>query len=261
MDYQYFIYEKKNRLAYITINRPEVMNAMHRIAGQELTQILSDFRDDPEVWVAIITGAGDRAFSTGNDLKYTASHPEEAGRNRGQRINAGLTGGHFDCWKPIIAAVNGYALGGGFELALACDIIVAAEHARFGLPEPRVGLIAGGGGIHRLPRQIPFKMAMDLLLTARQITAQEAYRLGLVAEVVPADQLMAAAEKRAEMILECAPLSIRATKQAAMIGIGMPLELALDHNYSMVLAYRASEDIIEGPRAFAEKRKPNWKGR
>ena len=165
------------------------------------------------------------------------------------------------CWKPIIAAVNGYALGGGFEMALACDIIIAADHARVGLPEPRVGLMAGAGGVHRLPRMIPQKVAMGYILTGRHMTAQEALRWGIVNEVVPAAELMPTAMKWAGEILECAPLSIRASKQAAMMGLGHPLDIALAMNYTENTRLRRSEDIVEGPRAFAEKRKPNWQAR
>jgi enoyl-CoA hydratase/carnithine racemase len=165
------------------------------------------------------------------------------------------------CWKPILAAVNGYALGGGFEMALACDIIIAADHARLGLPEPRVGLMAGAGGVHRLPRMIPQKIAMGYILTGRHMTAQDAHRLGVVNEVVPLPQLMPTALKWAGEILECAPLSIRASKQASLMGLGHPLDLALRMSYTEAERMRRSEDTVEGPRAFAEKRKPNWKAR
>jgi enoyl-CoA hydratase/carnithine racemase len=146
-------------------------------------------------------------------------------------------------------------------MALACDIIVAADHARFGLPEPRVGLAALAGGVHRLPRQIPLKVAMGYMLTGKHMTAQEAQRLGIVNEVVPLKDLMPTAERWASEILECAPLSVRATKQAAMMGLGLPLDLALARSYSATQDMLYSEDVREGPKAFAEKRKPNWKGK
>jgi enoyl-CoA hydratase/carnithine racemase len=161
----------------------------------------------------------------------------------------------------MIAAVNGFALGGGFEMALSCDIIVAADHARLGLPEPRVGLAAMAGGVHRLPRQIPMKIAMGYMLTGRHMTAQEALRLGIVNEVVPLKDLMTTAERWANEILECAPLSVRATKQAAMMGLGLPLDQALAGSYPALAQMMHSEDVKEGPKAFAEKRKPNWKGK
>ncbi|MBI4298181.1 MAG: enoyl-CoA hydratase/isomerase family protein [Chloroflexi bacterium] len=259
MAYQYILYEKRERIAHVTINRPEVRNAMHPPANQELAEILHDFRDDPEVWVAILTGAGDKAFSAGMDLKYSA---EQQGRPRSSQSAPlpGLTSG-FVCWKPIIAAVNGFAMGGGLETALACDIIIAADHAQFALPEPRVGLTAGAGGMHRLPRQVPLKQAMGMLLTGRRINAQEAFRIGLVNEVVPFPELMPAAERWAKEILECAPLSVRASKQVAMSSLGWPLEVSMSRTFDGQRAASESEDSKEGPRAFAEKRSPQWKGR
>ena len=209
--------------------------------------------------MGILTGAGDRAFSAGNDLRFTAEH----GRDMVRFAETGFGGltKRMTCSKPILAAINGYALGGGFEMALACDIIVAADHARLGLPEPRVGLMAGAGGVHRLPRMIPQKIAMGYILTGRHMTAQEAHRLGVVNEVVPFAELMPTTMKWAHEILECAPLSIRASKQAAMQGLGHPLDIALSLQFPDAEAMRRSEDMVEGPRAFAEKRKPNWKAR
>jgi len=261
--YQYAIYEKKDRIAYVTINRPEVMNALHAPAHQELWDIWCDFRDDPQVWVAIIIGAGDRAFSAGNDLKYHAEQFAQ-GSYFPRLLPPGGFGGitnRFDCWKPIIAAVNGYALGGGFEIVLACDIAIAAEHTRFGLPEPTVGLMAAAGGAQRLPRQVPQKIAMGMMLTGRQITAQEAYRIGLVNEVVPLVELMPTAERWAQEILECAPLAVRASKQASTMGLELPLEAAISNQYYAFQQMLFSEDAMEGPKAFAEKRRPIWKGR
>ena len=258
MAYQFFIYEKKGRIAYVTINRPEVMNALNEPAFVEAWDIWNDFRDDPEVWVAIITGAGERAFSAGYDLKGQA-----AGGKRAPWPPGGFAGitNHFDCPKPIIAAVNGYALGGGLETALACDIAVAAEHARFGLPEPTVGGLAGAGGIHRLPRQIPLKIAMGMILTGRHITAQEAYRVGLVNEVVPLEELMPCAERWAQDILRCAPLSVRSSKEASMKGLDLPLSAAMNCSWYVQQTMRDSGDGMEGAKAFLEKREPQWKGR
>jgi enoyl-CoA hydratase/carnithine racemase len=260
MAYQYVIYEQRNHIAYVTLNRPEVMNSLHPPCHDELSEIWNDFHANPDLWVAILTGAGERAFSAGNDLKYTAEHGRE---QRARPMPKGGFGGitaRFDLFKPIIAAVNGWAMGGGCELALASDIVIAADHARFGLPEPRVGLIAGAGGVHRLPRQIGLKQAMGMILTGKPIDAPTALRLGLVNEVVPMSELMSTAERWAREIMECAPLAVRASKEAAMIGLDLPLETAWRRSYDQFQAHMASEDFVEGPRAFAEKRTPSWKG-
>jgi dehydration protein DpgD len=247
---EFIRYEKRGHLAWVTIDRPQVMNALHPPCHDELEAIWNDFAADPELWVAVLTGAGDRAFSAGNDLKWTAEH---AGRL--PPMPPGGFGGivnRFDLTKPIIAAVNGFALGGGFELVLACDVVIAAEHARFGLPEPKVGLM----------RQIPLKLAMGMMLTGEHIDARRAHELGVVNEVVPAAELAAAAARFAERILECSPLSVRATKQAALASLDRPLAEAIGvQQYPAVLELFRSEDCREGPLAFAQKRKPEWKGR
>jgi len=258
MAYEYIMYEKKDRIAYITMNRPEVLNALHAPAHCEMYEAFCDFRDDPGVWVAILTGAGDRAFSAGNDLKYQA-----AGAPLGRKMPPGGFGGitrDFECFKPIIAAVNGYALGGGVEIVLACDIIIAADHARFGVPEPHVGLNCDTA-LRRMPRQIPLKLAMGLILTGRHITAQEAYRIGMVNEVVPLKEVMPCVEGWAADIVRGAPLSVRSSKEAVMKSMDVPLQEGLSTDYPLSRAMRESEDIIEGPKAFAEKRPPVWKGR
>jgi len=257
MQLEFVQYEKRGRIAYVTMNRPAVMNALHPPAHEELDAVWNDFAADPECWVAILTGAGDKAFSAGNDLKWTVQH----GMPRMPRSGFAALTARFDLVKPIIAAVNGFALGGGLEIALACDLIVAADHATLGLPEPKVGLMAAAGGVHRLPRQIPLRIAMGMLLTGRPLTAADALRYGLVNEVVPKSELMTAATRWAEAIAECAPLSVQASKQAALGGLGLPLEEALGKSFPAVNKLFASEDAKEGPRAFAEKRKPVWKNR
>ena len=250
--------EKEGRLTIVTIERPDVMNALHPPGNFELAEAFDDFAADPEQWVAIITGAGDRAFSAGNDLKYQASGGKMGGPKSGF---AGLTA-RFDNSKPVIAAVNGLAMGGGFEIALACDLIIASENAIFALPEPRVGLAALAGGIHRLPREIGMKQAMGMLLTGRRVPAAEGQQLGFVNEVVPKGQALTAAKQWAVQILECAPISVRASKEAAMQGLAAEsLEAAIKGRYDQIAALYASEDFIEGPRAFSEKRPPNWKGK
>jgi crotonobetainyl-CoA hydratase len=257
MTFEFIRAEKRDHVLFVTLNRPEVMNSLHPAAHEELDRCWNDFAADVECWVAVLTGAGEKAFSAGNDLKWTAQH----GLPRMPRSGfAGLTS-RFDLVKPIIAAVNGFALGGGLEIALACDVVVAAEHATLGLPEPRVGLMAAAGGVHRLPRHIPLKIAMGMMLTGKPITAAEGHRLGLVNEVVPAAQLMEAAERWARTIAECSPMSVQATKQAAMEGLKKPLPEAMFDHYSAVDALWASDDSKEGPRAFAEKRAPRWTGR
>ena len=258
MDLKYIKYEKKDHLAYITFNRPEVMNAMHPPCHLEMDSVWDDFVADRNLWVAIVTGAGDKAFSAGNDLKYTAA-TRRAVRRAARAVLPELPRA-IDINKPIIAAVNGFALGGGCEIALACDIIIAADHARFGLPEPRVGLMAGAGGVHRLPRHIPLKIAMGMMMTGRHITAAEAHRWGLANEVVPLKDLIATAENWAAEIMECSPLSIQASKEAAYQRPPSVASGGAQPDQSGDQETLHSKDLIEGPRAFAEKRKPNWKG-
>ena len=261
MPYQFIRYEKRRRVVYVTIDRPECLNALHAPASAEIREAFADFREDAEALVAVLTGSGERAFCAGDDLKYHAENrrPGEAYPDAARTPFGGITA-DFTCWKPIIAAINGYALGGGMELAMACDIIVAAEHAQLGLPEPRMGVAAGTGAVYFLPRHVPKKIAMGLLLTGRRISAKEAYRIGLVNEVVPSKELMDAAERWAGEILECAPLAVRATKQMAIEGLGMPLEQAMRQTYSEWERAKASDDYAEGPKAFAEKRRPVWRG-
>jgi enoyl-CoA hydratase/carnithine racemase len=262
MSYDHVIYDKRGHVAYVTLNRPERMNALDNHSHRELIEIFDDFAADPDAWVAIITGAGERAFCAGNDLKATA----RASANGKKRVDpssrfAAITRG-YGCPKPLIAAVNGVAAGGGFEIALACDIVVAADTARFGLPEPRVGLIAGAGGIHRLTRQIPLKQAMGMLMTGRLVPAGEGYRLGFVNEVVPAAELISAAERWAQEILECSPLLLQLTKEAARDGYGLHVDDAIARDWERrIPRMLASQDYVEGPRAFAEKRRPAWSGR
>ncbi|MCA3734191.1 MAG: enoyl-CoA hydratase/isomerase family protein [Phenylobacterium sp.] len=260
MAYEHIRVDREGHVTIITLNRPDVMNALHSPAHFEMHEVLDAFAADPDQWVGIITGAGDRAFSAGNDLKHQATGGEMRIPPTGF---AGLTS-RFDLNKPLIAAVNGVAMGGGFEIALACDIIVASEAAVFALPEPRVGLAALAGGLHRLPRAIGVKRAMGMILTGRRVSAAEGEALGFVNEVVPAGELMAAARRWAAQIAELSPMSIRASKEAVFKGLDEPtLEAAIrgQNRYPAVSALFTSEDFVEGPMAFSQKRAPNWKGR
>lgn len=255
-EYRFCTVEDDGPVRVVTLNRPEVLNALHSEAHLELEQVWDEFAARADLWVGIVTGAGERAFSAGNDLKVQA-----AGK-RGQGAKTGFAGlcNRFDLDKPLIAAVNGVAMGGGFEIALACDIIIASENAIFALPEPRVGLIAGAGGVHRLPRMIPQKQAMGMILTGRRVPAAEGKSLGFVNEVVPEGQALIAAKRWAALILECSPMAIRASKQSAYRGLDAPsLAEAMRTSYPAQAANMQSQDWIEGPKAFAEKRKPNWR--
>ena len=262
--YEFCKVEREGRLTIVTLNRPEVMNALHAPAHLELAEVFDQFAADPEQWVAIVTGAGERAFSAGNDLKVTAAGGGSAASL--PRHGSGFAGlvSRFDLEKPLIAAVNGIAMGGGFEIALACDLIIASEAAVFALPEPRVGLAALAGGLHRLPREIGTKRALGMILTARRVSAAEGKELGFVNEVVPAAQLMTRAKELAKQIMELSPMSVRASKQAVYRGLdeaSVADALKNQNNYPAVAAMYRSEDLREGPKAFAEKRAPQWKGK
>jgi crotonobetainyl-CoA hydratase len=258
-DYQHVLVEPDGAILWITINRPVSLNALNPLAHREMSAALDTFAGDPELHVAVITGAGDRAFSVGSDLKARAETNADDHPPTGF---AGLTH-RFDLAKPVIAAVNGLAVGGGVEIVLACDLAIAADHAEFALPEPRVGLAAlGGGGLQRLARTLPLKQAMDLVLTGRRISALEAKAMGLVNDAVPRTELRARTRQVAEMIIEGAPLAVEASKQVVLQSREMAsLEAALYARYPAAEHMLASEDAKEGQRAFVEKRKPRWQGR
>jgi crotonobetainyl-CoA hydratase len=260
MPYEFIKVEREDHVTWIILNRPEVMNAISPPMHLELQKAFDEFAADPDQWVGIVTGAGQRAFSAGSDLKGIAAGGRAPYPPSGY---AGLIG-RFDLDKPLIAAVNGVAIGGGFEIALACDLIIASETASFGLPEPKVGLAAVGGGLFNLSRQIPLKQAMGIVLTGRRVSAQEGLALGFVNEVVAADGLATAARRWASDILACSPMSIRASKQAVVRGLAEPsvqAALLAQATYPAMVAMKESEDCQEGPRAFVEKRPPIWRGR
>lgn len=254
---EFIRYEKLGSIAYITLNRPEVLNALHPPAVAELNGIWNDFKEDPESLVAIVTGAGERAFCVGDDMKYRVQEVAEETLRRPQ-AHPNYT--PIDCFKPVIAAVNGYALGGGFEVVLGCDIIIAADSARFGLPEARRGLLADAGGVVNLPRRVPYHFAMGMILTGKMFSAADMYRVGFVNEVTTAAELMPAAQRWAEEILECSPPALMAAKQVVHKTAGLPYETAVAQieSLSCVRALRDSDDFAEGSSAFVKKQAPTW---
>jgi enoyl-CoA hydratase/carnithine racemase len=262
MNFDFIEVQERGQVLTITLNRPELMNALHKRMHDELQAAFDSFAADTNQQICVITGAGARAFCAGSDLKAAAAAADISAGGYPKNGYAGLIE-RFDLNKPVIAAVNGVALGGGFELALACDIIIAADTASFGLPEPLVGAVALGGGLHRLARQIGLKQAMGMILTARRVTAAEGLRLGFVNEVVKAQDLTAATERWCTEILRCAPLAIRASKETLMRGLDEPslaASIRRQQHYPGFTAWRKSDDTLEGPLAFAEKRAPRWRG-
>lgn len=252
-------YEKEGRIAVITINRPEAFNMVNVEVFRELHERMVEFRDDPELWVGIITGARTRAFSAGADIKDMLPFAREHRDSPGALPPSIMRG--LDMWKPLIAAVNGLALGGGLEIVLACDIRIASEKARFGTPEVTLGLIPGWGGTQRLPRMLPWCKAAELLLMGRPIDAQEAYRIGLVNKVVPQEQVMPTAREWAEVICRAGPLAVRAAKEAMIRGSSLPLEDGLQLESSLFNRIIGTEDFNEGITAYVEKRKPVFKAK
>lgn len=258
-------FDVSDHVARITMDRPERLNAFDDDTHVAFSDAIDRFQADDDLWVAVLTGAGERSFCAGRDLKWTAAmrdaSPEEKEASAAKLASVTRLQDRFDIVKPIIARINGFALGGGLELALACDIIVAAEHAELGLPEPRRGLIAGAMGVHRLPRQIPHHLAMGYLLSGRHMTATRAYEIGLINEVAPTDELDDAVDAWVADILACSPLAVRATKQSAQEAIHLSLQEANRHVAPWEATRRTSADAIEGPKAFAERRSPQWTGR
>jgi enoyl-CoA hydratase/carnithine racemase len=251
-------YQEDGHIALITINRPESMNSINREVMSGLLEAFTRFRDNRDLRVSILTGIGDRAFSAGADLKE-ATEGGTADRTPWEPLPTGIHYG-MELWKPVIAAVNGYCLGGGLELALSCDIRIGSENSSYGLPEVSRGIIPGGGGTQRLTRIIGLGEAMELLLTGRRIDAQEALRLGLVTHVVPLENLIDKAKELASEIAENAPLSIQASKEAAMRGLNTTLQEGLRIEQWQFALISQTEDAKEGPLAFVEKRAPNYQG-
>jgi enoyl-CoA hydratase/carnithine racemase len=256
------VYEKKGRVAHIILNRPEARNAMNAEVWDGLVKSWIDVRDDPEVWVAIVSATGDKAFSSGQDLKEVMEWmkiPED--KRPAQPLPEVNPMRGLETYKPIIAAINGICTGGGLELAMACDIRIAADTARLGLAETKQSVIPANSGTQKLIRLVPFGKAMEMLITGDFIDAQEAYRIGLVNKVVPFAQLMPEAEALAARICENGPCAVRAVKELALRGIETSLAEGLKMEIEMSKRLAQTEDSQEGPRAFAEKRKPIWKGR
>lgn len=253
------LFDIQDKIAKITINRPEVMNAMDPETYKELSEAWIEVRDNPDIWAAVITGAGNKSFTSGADLKKTVTTKPEKWElfltQRDQLLNRGL-----EVWKPIIAAVNGYCLGGGVTLLLASDIRIASPNAIFGLSEVKRGLIPANGGTQRALRQLPYPVAMDLLLTGRNISAEEAVKYGLINEIVDNEDLINRAMDYAYRIVENAPLAVRAVKELAIKSQYLSLQDGLRMEQLFESYLRGTEDAIEGPKAFVEKRKPKFKG-
>ena len=252
------IYEVRDKIARITLNRPEVMNAMDAEVYAQLSKAWEDVRDNPDVWIAVITGAGERAFTAGADLKSLIPQRRERAdfwlTQKNMILNRGL-----EVWKPVIAAVNGYCLAGGMTLLFATDIRIAAEHAVFEISEVKRAILPGNGGTQRALRQLPYAIAMEMLLLGRRLTAAEALGFGLVNAVVPLKDLMTTVDTYVQRLCENGPLALRAVKELAIRSQSVPLEHGLRLEESFQEFLRTTEDAKEGPRAFAEKRKPAYK--
>lgn len=262
MDYQDIRTSRDGRVFTITIDRPEKMNAVSPDTNSEMANAFDEFATDDDLWVAILTGAGTKAFCAGGDISRMVNAETEDDYPVPPSGYGGITNRH-DCFKPTIAAVNGFAFGGGFEMVLACDLAVTSDTAVFGLPEPKVGTAAVAGGMHRLVRQIGYKPAMEILMTGEPITAGRALTLGLVNAVVPQSDVLASAQNLAQKLMACAPLALQATKQGALMGLSagsVPEAMAAQDRGEFDLLTRMfqSRDIKEGLEAFLEKREAKW---
>jgi len=247
-------------IATVTLNRPDVLNAMNTAMRRGLLDAFTRLQADPEVKVILVTGAGGRAFSAGADIREFLEPPvPTAFREERRRLDYRAV--MECCPQPIIAAIRGFALGGGLELALACDIRIAAEDAVLGLTEINLGIIPGGGGTQRLPRLVGRGKALEMILTGARLPAAEALRIGLVERVVPVAELDGAARELARSIADKAPIALRYAKEAVVGGLGLPLADGIRLENDLATLLRTTEDRVEGARAFVEKRKPRWQGR
>ena len=252
-------YTKEGKIAIFTINRPETRNAIGVDDLRMLHETMVDFRDDPDLWVGIITGAGEKAFSAGADVNDVLPYDQKNRSKPGSTPATPMRG--LELWKPLIAAMNGYAYGGGLEIALSCDIRIAADSAKMGLTEVNLGLIPGWGGTQRLPRIVPAAIAAEMLFSGKIIDAQEAYRTGLVNRVVPQDQVMPTAMELAETICKAGPLAVRAAKEAMVKGLNASLTEGLQIEDGLVISLFQTEDFNEGLKAIGEKRAPDFKAK
>jgi enoyl-CoA hydratase/carnithine racemase len=257
--YETLLVDKRQQIAYATLNRPTALNALSFELRRDLKQFFTDIQADRDIRLVILTGAG-RAFCAGADIKEW-QEPSSVTDDRQARQQLSFWEAMNRCEQPIIAAINGYALGGGCELAMCCDIRIASDQAQLGLTEVTLGIIPGGGGTQRLPRLIGRGKALELILTGRRIDALEALRLGLIEEVVPHDQLMATVDSLGQMIISRAPLAVKYAKEAIVRGLELPLEAGLKVESELYTLLRTTEDRLEGARAFKEKRSPQFKGR
>jgi enoyl-CoA hydratase len=258
--YENLLLERKDAYAIVTLNRPKVMNALNRALFAELDEAFTTLAAEAAVRAIILTGAGEKAFAAGADISELATLSAAEGQQlalRGQNVFRKIE----TCGKPVIAAINGFALGGGCELAMACTLRIASERARLGQPEVKLGLLPGYGGTQRLPRLVGKGAALKLLLTGDMVAAEEAFRIGLVDEVVPAEALMSRAEALAQAIAQQAPLAVSACLRAVDVGYDLPIDAGLELEASLFGLACATEDKAEGTGAFLEKRTPAWQGR
>ncbi|MDH4549892.1 enoyl-CoA hydratase-related protein [Pseudomonas sp. BN607] len=251
-------YTVEGHIAHVRLNRPKSLNAISAEMDRMLLDAWTDINNNPEIWVAVLSAEGEKAFCAGGDI---AAEAENTGR---LALGGGLTGVGgplLKLKKPLVAAVQGYVLGGGFELAMCADVIVAADTAQFGMPETKAGIIGEAGIMHRAIRQLPYRIAMGMILTGDRLTAAKAFDYGLVNEVVEMDTLLESAMTWASRIAGASPLANQAAKEAVLRCLADPLEAALSTRFELIEAYAFSEDRMEGRRAFGEKRKPQWSAR
>ena len=260
MTYQAIRSESRDGVATVTLNRPEVHNAMNETMRRELTHVFDALATSEDVRCIVVTGAGERAFSAGADIReFVETGSPTQFRESRRRLD--FRQAMDRCWQPIIAAIRGHCFGGGLELALACDIRIASEDSRLGLTEVDLAIIPGGGGTQRLPRLIGRGKALEMILTAARIPATEALGIGIVERVVPADRLHAEAQALARTIADKAPVALRYAKEAVVKGLELPLGEGLRLEGDLSTLLRTTDDRLEGARAFLEKRKPKWSGR